>query len=65
MGISGKVQANEREKLKIANNGGKFELYIPGCKPRKSFFHVLATIQIFNSCFINSPDEEQFNDGSV
>jgi hypothetical protein len=36
--------------------------YIPGCKPRKPFFHLLATIQIFNSCFINSPDEDQFND---
>ena len=41
-GIAGKVQANERDKLKFAN-GGKFELY-PDVEPRKSIFHLLVTI---------------------
>jgi hypothetical protein len=37
MGIAGKVQANERDKLKLAN-GGKFELCLDA-KPRKSIFY--------------------------
>jgi hypothetical protein len=46
VGISGKVEANERDKLMLAN-GGKFELY-PDVKPRKSTFLLLLTIQVFN-----------------
>jgi hypothetical protein len=38
VGIAGNVQANERDKLKIAN-GGKFESY-PDVKPRKYLFHL-------------------------
>jgi hypothetical protein len=36
--------------------GGKFEFIYPEVKPRKSIFHLLATIQVFNPGLINSPD---------
>jgi hypothetical protein len=53
VGIAGNVQANERDKFKLAN-GGKFELH-PDVKPRKSIFYLLATNQAYNPGFINRP----------
>jgi hypothetical protein len=48
-GIAGKVLANKRDKLKLAN-GGKFELY-PNVKTRKSIFHFLLNSSNSPSCF--------------
>jgi hypothetical protein len=37
VGIAGKFQANERDKLKFAN-GGKFEFMYPEVKPIKKIY---------------------------
>jgi hypothetical protein len=58
VGIAGNVQANERDKFKLAN-GGKFELY-PDVKPRKFIFYLLATNQAYNPGFINRPGSFTF-----
>jgi hypothetical protein len=63
VGIIGKVQAKESDNLKFAN-GGKFELH-PDAKPTKSIFQLLATIQVFNPGFINSPDFFTFICGEI
>jgi hypothetical protein len=48
-GIAGKVQANERNKLKLANKG-KFELY-PDVKPRKAIFYLILQFKYSPSRF--------------
>jgi hypothetical protein len=50
--VAAKVQANERDKLKLLVEGN-FKLY-PNVK-LKRIFHLLVTIQVFNpASFINS-----------
>jgi hypothetical protein len=51
---AGKVQANERDKLKLAN-AGQFELY-PDVNQENVFFHLFPTIQVFDPGFINNPN---------
>ena len=64
MGVAGKVQANESDKLKLATVMREKLSYTQiELKPRKSIFHHFATIQVFSRGFINSPNSFTFSCG--